>query len=125
MLRISFDTVGKMSARENIQFFHVFDVDTYLRILVEEYEAKTHPKQADAYLLEGLPFYAPRQIGEHVSVLSFNYAPLPSILINALADHPELVPDEIKILWTIEQELCLETTMRELRANTPKKRYDT
>jgi hypothetical protein len=43
LLRISFDTVGKMSVRENIKFLHVFDVDTYLRIYVENQEAQTHP----------------------------------------------------------------------------------
>jgi len=115
MLVISFDTVAKMSIRENIQFFHHFDVDTYLSFLREESCAQKHPEQAGAYLLDDLPFYAPKQIDEHVSVLSFNYAPLPSILINALVNHPELVPDDVEIRWIIEQDLFLETTMGSVR----------
>ena len=104
-----------MSVRENIQFFHQFDVDTYLSILKDEYGAKEHPKQPGSYLVEDLPFYAPKIMDDHVSVLSFNYAPLSGILIDALANHPELVPDDIGILWTIEQELFLETTMGAVR----------
>jgi hypothetical protein len=115
MLGISFDTVAKMSLKENIQFFHQFDPDAYLTILLGEYAAKEHPSQPDAYLVEELPFYKPEQIDDHVSVLSFNYVPLPSILINALVNYPELVPDEVLICWTIEQDLLLETTMGEVR----------
>ena len=86
MLVIRFDTVAKMTVRENIQFFHHFDVSVYLSILKEECGAQEHPEQEGSYLIDDLPFYAPRQIDEHVSVLSFNYAPLPSILINALVN---------------------------------------
>ncbi len=105
-----------MSLKENIQFFHQFDPDAYLAILVGEYAASEHPSQANAYLVEELPFYKPEQIKDHVSVLGFNNAPLPSILINALVNYPELVPDEILIHWTIEQDSLLETTMGEIRS---------
>ena len=75
-----------MSVKENIQFFHEFDPNAYLSILLEENAATEHPSQPNAYLIEGLPFYKPKWIEDHVSVLSFNYAPLPSILIEALAN---------------------------------------
>jgi hypothetical protein len=104
-----------MSVRENIQFFHQFDVEAYLAILACEYDAGEHPTQPNAYLIDGLPFYRPREIEDHVSVLGFNYAPLSDLLIQALISHPELVPDEVLVVWTIEQELFLETTMREVR----------
>jgi|APSaa5957512622_1039677.scaffolds.fasta_scaffold38236_2 hypothetical protein len=116
MLGNSFDTVAKMSLKENIQFFHQFDPDAYLTILLGEYAAREHPSQPDAFLIDELPFYKPEQIEDHVSILSFNYAPLSSILINALVNHPELVPNDVLICWTIEQELLLETTMGEVRS---------
>ena len=103
-----------MTVRETIQIFHRFDVDTYLSILKER-GAKEHPQQEGAYLIDDLPFYKPKQVDEHMSVLSFNYAPLPSIMINALVNHPELVPDDAEILWLIEQDSFLETTMGAVR----------
>jgi hypothetical protein len=104
-----------MSLKENIQFFHKFDSDDYLAILLEEYDAREHPSQSNAFLIDDLPFYKPEQIEDHVSILSFNYTPLPSILINALAGHPELVPNDVEIRWTIEQDSFLETTMGAVR----------
>ena len=117
MLPISSDRVARMSLKENIQFFHQFDPAAYMAILLEEYAASEHPSQPNAYLVGELPFYKPKQIEDHVSILSFNYAPLPSILINALVNHPELVPDDVLICWTVEQELLLETTMGEVRSH--------
>jgi len=117
MLPISFVKVARMSVKENIQFFRQFDSDAYLTILLGEYAAKEHPSQPNAYLIEELQFYKPEQIEDHVSILSFNYSPLPGILIEALANYPELVPDEVLICWTIEQELLLETTMEEVRSH--------
>jgi len=96
--------------RENIQIFHQFDVDTYINILKEN-GAIEHPEQDDAFLIEEDPFYAPRQIDEHVSILSFNYFPLPMALLHALINHPELVPDDVEILWLVEQDSFIETTM--------------
>ena len=106
-----------MSVKENIQFFHQFDVDTYLKILKDECAAVEHPTQPNCYLIDGLPFYEPKQVEDHVSVLGFNYAPLSDLLIQALNSHPELVPDEVVVVWTIEQELVLETTIGEVRGN--------
>jgi len=105
-----------MSVRENIQIFHRFDVETYLAILKTEHGVKNHPAQDGCYLLEDLPFYEPQQTDEYVFVLGFNYAPLPGLLIEALASHSELVPDDVLIRWTIEQELLLDTTMGEIRS---------
>jgi len=104
-----------MSLRENIQIFHHFDLDTYLEILKAKHGARDHPAQSGSYLLEGLPFYKPKQTEEYIFVLGFNNAPLPGLLIEALVNHPELVPDDVLIRWTIEQELLLDTTMGEIR----------
>lgn len=104
-----------MSVRENMQFFHHFDIDDYLETLKAEHGAREHPSQAGCYLVDELPFYEPKWIEDHVSILSFNYAPLPGVLIEALANHPELVPDDVVIQWTIEQEVLLEATMGKIR----------
>src|SRR5688572_15208434 len=106
-----------MSVRENIQFFYQFDIEAYLEILKTKYGATDYPKQSHCYLAEGLPFYKPKWIEDHVSILGFNYAPLSILLIEALTEHPELVPDEVSVVWTIEQELILATTMSQIRYN--------
>ena len=106
-----------MSIHENIEIFHPLDVDEYLRVLKKDFNAHEHPAQPDSFLVgePGLPFYKPKQMEDHVSVLSFNKVPLSDLLIEALIDHPELVPDEVIIRWTQEQELIVETTMGDLR----------
>ena len=106
-----------MSIRENIQVFHHFDPDEYLRILIDEYGAECHPNQENAFMVEELPFYAPQQSGEYNFILGFNMAPLPHVLIQALIDHPELVPDDTLICWTQEQDLIIESTLADLRQN--------
>lgn len=104
-----------MSIHENIQIFHNVDIEKYLAILFREYGAIEHPEQADAYLLEELPFYKP-QMGEgYIFILSFNMRPLSYLLIQALAEHSDLAPAETKILWTQEQELLLDTEVGELK----------
>ena len=105
-----------MSVKENIQFFPQFDTDSYLKILKDECGAIEHPTQTDCYLIDGLPFYEPKQIEDHVSVLGFNYAPLSDRLIQGLSGHPELVSDDVRVIWTIEQELIVETTMEKVRS---------
>jgi hypothetical protein len=104
-----------MSVREVIRFFHQFDSEEYLSILKNENGAVEHPSQPDAYMVDELPFYTPTEKEEYVYVLSFNHIPLSGVLIEALVNHPELVPDEVLIYWTIEQDLWLETTMGEVR----------
>jgi hypothetical protein len=106
-----------MSVREVIRFFHQFDSEEYLSILKTERGAVDHPSQPDAYMVDDLPFYRPIEKTEFVYVLSFNRVPLSGILIEALVNHPEVVPDDVLIFWTIEQELLLETTMGEVRGN--------
>lgn len=103
-----------MSMRENIQIHHQFDVDTYIDILKEN-GAVEHPAQEGAFIIEEDPFYAPRQIDEHVSILSFNYFPLPMVLLHALINYPELVPDDVEIIWLVEQDSFIETTMGIIR----------
>ena len=104
-----------MSVREDIQFFHRFDVETYLGILKTEQGAKECPDIPGCYLIENLPFYKPTQADEYVFVLGFDLVPLSGLLIEALANHPELVPDEVMVCWLIEQDLLLETTMGDVR----------
>ena len=84
-----------MSVRENIQIFHHFDVDTYLEVLRAEHGAKDHPTQPGCYFVDDLPFYEPKEMDEYMSVLGFNLVPLPGVLLDALASHPELVPDDV------------------------------
>jgi len=105
-----------MSLRENIQFFHQIDPEKYLDVLREEHSAQDHPSQPGSLLIEDThPFYTPQRIDDHLSILGFNYTPLPEQLIQALIDHPELAPDDTLIRWTQEQDLILETTLGELR----------
>ncbi len=104
-----------MSIHENIQIFHPVDIEQYLAILIREYGAIEHPEQADAYLLEEQPFYKPQVAEGYVFILSFNMRPLSYLLIQALAEHPELAPMETKIVWTQEQELLLETTAGKIK----------
>lgn len=104
-----------MSVRETFRIFHPFDPDKYLVILQQEYGAKPHPAQPDAYMVDDLPFFKPRLAEDYVFVLGFNYAPLSGILIEALAGHPELLPDEAEVVWMIEQDSWFETTMGEAR----------
>ena len=106
-----------MSFRENMQFFHQFDIEEYLSILKKEYEARDHPMQAGSYLIDDpeLPFYKPTQSDEHVFIMSFNYAPLPNLLLQALIDYPDLITPDTLVRWTSEQELIVESTIEELR----------
>lgn len=106
-----------MSIRENIQFFRGFDIEEFLNILREEYDAIEHSDQSGDFLVEGIPFYKPHQFEDHVSILGFNYIPLPDTLIQALIDHPELAPDDTIVRWTQEQDIILEATLGELRRN--------
>ena len=104
-----------MSLRENIQFFHQLDPDEYLKVLREEFSAHEHPSQSGAFMVDELPFYEPRQIEDHISILSFNYAPLSDLLIEALINNPELAPDTTIVHWLQEQDVIMEATLGELR----------
>lgn len=113
-----------MSVKENIQFFHRFDPAVYLDILKNERGAINHPSQPNAYIANEVPFYEPKLIDDHVSVLGFNYFALPSVLIDALATHPELVPDEVIVCWSIEQDLLWKSTMGKVRKSLATKNPD-
>jgi hypothetical protein len=104
-----------MSVREMIRIIHEFDADRYLSILQEEHNATEHPSQPEAFMVDGLPIYRPGQTDEYVYVVSFNHRILPGVLIDSLANHSELVPDEALIFWSIEQKIFLESTMGEQR----------
>lgn len=104
-----------MSVRENIELFYDLDLEKYQCVLKEEFNAESHPGQVDASWIDGLPFYAPKNQGDHISILGFNKIPLPSSLLEALIQHPELAPDHIVVRWTQEQELILKSTLGELR----------
>lgn len=48
-----------MSIRENIELFCNLDLTEYLEVLSQEFEAQTHPSEADSLIVKGLPFYIP------------------------------------------------------------------
>ncbi len=104
-----------MSVRENIELYGLPDQEDSAKALIDEVGATQHPRQEDAYVLDGLPFHAPRPAGDHISILSFNNIPLPDTLIEVLVDHREFFPDNILIRWTQEQDLIFEATLGELR----------
>lgn len=106
-----------MSHRECIQVFNTVDIQAYLGILKDEFGAKPHPHQPDAFLVGDppLPFYQPQVVMDHLSILSFNYWPLSISLVQALISHPELASKTTKVRWTAEQELIIEGTLQELK----------
>ena len=55
------------------------------------------------------------QIDEYIIIMDFNYVPLSSLLIQALIDRPELIPQDTLVRWTAEQEIIMEKTIREMR----------
>ncbi len=109
-----------MSVRENIELYGLSAKEASAKTLIEEVGATRHPRQQDAYMLEGLPFHAPRPAGDHLSILSFNNTPLPDALVEGLVGHREFFPDNILIRWTQEQDLILEDTLGTLRGHTRK-----
>ncbi len=110
-----------MSIKENLELYCELDIEKYLRILDEESNVQPHPNQINSYLVDGLPFYRPRQTGDHISVLGFNKIPLSFSLIQALIDHPELVPNSTVVCWTQEQDLILKDTIGNLRRESQKR----
>ena len=107
-----------MSLRENICIEHPMDIDAYFSILESQHGLRPHPAQADSFLVgdPGLPFYRPNPGEARVSILGFNYAQLPYELVEVLIEHPELAPDKAVVSWTQEQDLLLQSTLGELRA---------
>jgi hypothetical protein len=104
-----------MSIRENIELFGNLDSTKYLDVLNQEFRAQKHPAQEDALIVDGLPFYEPKDQDDHISILGFNKIPLPYSLLQALIEHRELASDDTIVRWTQEQELILESTLGELR----------
>lgn len=106
-----------MSYRECIQVFHPVDVQKYLTVLQTKFEAHPHPQEPDAFLMDTppLPFYGPKIIEEHLSILSFNYLPLSANLIWALINHPELAPETTMVIWTAEQDLIIKGALESLK----------
>jgi hypothetical protein len=76
-----------MSVRENLEIYGLQDEERYINVLTDEFGGTRHPSQEGAYILEALPFYAPRLADDHISLLGFNNTPLPDSLIQALVDH--------------------------------------
>jgi len=85
--------------------------------LQTEFAARPHLSQTEAFLIDNpsLPFYRPRLIDKHLSVLSFNYLPLSPQLIQALISHPELAPLTALVCWTAEQDLIVKGTLESLK----------
>jgi|SRR5579859_396827 len=105
-----------MSLIENIEVFCNVNVDQYLVVLLNEFGARPNPKQPGTFLIDDppLPFYQPRQLDDRLSILGFNYAPLSSLLILALIDHPELAPADTIVRWSAEQEVVAQGSLVEL-----------
>lgn len=105
-----------MSCYECLAIYSPLDITRYLDVLQTEYGARPHPQQAYCFLIEepSLPFYRPRQHGDHIAILGFNYAPLPGLLIHALINHPDLIAAETLVRWTAEQDLVVSGTLAEL-----------
>jgi len=107
-----------MGIRENIQINHQVDIDRYVEVLKTDYGVVDHPEKPGALLINDLPFYIPQASSEereYVFILSFNYLPLPHVLIQALIEHPELAPSTTFIRWTAEQDLVVEGNLGELQ----------
>lgn len=106
-----------MSYRECIQVFHSVDSQKYLTVLQIEFAAHPHPQEPDAFLMDTppLPFYRPKIIEEHLSIMSFNYRPLSANLIWALINHPELAPETTIVLWTAEQDIIFKGALVSLK----------
>jgi len=104
-----------MSIRENIEIYHSIDLDRFLEVLKSEHGSAEHPSQSGALIVDKLSFYSPRRLGDHISILGFNGIPIPDSVVEALVQHPELIPDNAFIRWTQEQELIFEGTLGELR----------
>lgn len=81
------------------------DLEKYREIFGKEYDAQKHLSQPDSFIVDHLPHYSPKHDEDHISILGFNKIPLPYSPLQEIIDHPELVPDDALIRWTIEQEL--------------------
>ena len=103
-----------MSVWENIELQGNFDLVQYHEIVDSEYGTQKHPSQPYAFPVDCLPYYAPIHSVDHISIREYKKITLPYSLLQALIDHPELVPDDALVYWTIEQELLLEVLIGEL-----------
>lgn len=104
-----------MSVRETIWFFGRFDADRYVDLLKSECNTIVHPGEPGAYIAGNLPFYEPVLTNDFALIVGFNKTPLPGVLIDILAGHPELAPDDMIVFLLIEQDVLAETTIGELR----------
>jgi hypothetical protein len=108
--------VEEMSLYESLRVYHSVEVDNYLDLLRNNYGAQPHPQQPESFIIgqPPLPFFKPTRQEDYFSILSFNYRPLSIALIQALVDHPEIVPPTTRVLWTAEQDLIYEGKLRNL-----------
>lgn len=53
-----------MSVRENLELYGLPDLRRDGQTLAERSGATRHPNEAEAYILDGLPFYAPELRGD-------------------------------------------------------------
>src|SRR5687767_9855659 len=95
-----------MSIHECIKVYNQIDVEQYLQLLQSRYHALPHPTEPKHFLIDypPLPFRRPSQCETHLSILGFAYMPLSSLLLLALATHPELVPPATTVEWLSEQD---------------------
>jgi hypothetical protein len=106
-----------MSVHESLRVYYPVDLNRYLQALIAEFGASPHPSLPGVLLvgLPSLPVFAPRHLDNQLSVLSFNYLPIPHAIIQALVKHPALVPPDTPVRWTLEQDLVFAGTLRQLQ----------
>lgn len=105
-----------MALYECLRIYHEADTGQYLAILQKEFGVQPHPEQLGSFLIGEPPvaFYRPTRQEDYFYVLSFNYGLLPLCLVQALVDHPELVPPRTRVLWTAEQDLIYDGKLKNL-----------
>jgi hypothetical protein len=102
-----------MSVYEVLRAAYPVDLKRFNYLLKIQYQVRDHPAVRQALLIGDPPgpMYQPRLLDGQLSLLSFNYMPLPLALIKALAAHPELVPPATQVTWTCEQDLLFSGTL--------------
>lgn len=105
-----------MSYREYLQIFHPLNIEAFLHVLTTEFGAWENPHEPESFVIDDppLPFYKPKQLEKHVSILGFNKTPLSHLLIVALIDHPEIAPPATIVRWMAEQEIVTWGTLEDL-----------
>ncbi len=76
--------IGADVSEGELELHGLQDEECYISTLTTELGATRHPSQTRAYILDGLPFYAPKLLQDHISIFSFNEISLADALIELL-----------------------------------------